>query len=477
MSKTTKLCTPAEKYDMFQNPKTTIEGNKRDIHERIGSILVANSKPNSREQNIRGWLVVACGAFFYMYQFMIRVSPNIMNAELLSNFALDSAGLGVLIGVYNWSYSAMQIPLGITMDRLGPRWFLCMAAVLCSTACFIFGNTSSPLIGGGARFLMGMGSACGLIGTIKLGTIWLEPKHVAKVTGFTILMGTAGASLGGAPLEMVLNTVGFERTMEILGLIGIGVGFMIYFLVHNHPSNDHHDELPDIYANNHPLTDIALIFKTPQAWVLAFYGMLMYLPITAMGVVWGVSYVKSISGASEMVAASVVSTMFIGAAIGSPFFAYFSDHIKNRRTPMIIGSVVTAVVWFAIFFLDVPFYLLYGLFFIAGFAYTAKCLGFASICEAMALNMSGVSIAFVNTVVMATGIIFLPIIGALIDSHWDGLLINDIPHYTVEDYRFALVVLPISLVISCLLLFFMKETHPDHKLPEEYGPFIDTDIL
>ena len=144
---------------------------------------------------------------------------------------------------------------------------------------------------------------------------------------------------------------------------------------------------------------------------------------------------------------------------------------------MIIGSVVTAVVWFAIFFLDVPFYLLYGLFFIAGFAYTAKCLGFASICEAMPLNMSGVSIAFVNTVVMATGIIFLPIIGALIDSHWDGLLINDIPHYTVEDYRFALVVLPISLVISCLLLFFMKETHPDHKLPEEYGPFIDTDIL
>ena len=192
---------------------------------------MADSKPNTRKQNIRGWMVVGCGALFYMYQFMIRVSPNIMNDELLSNFAIDSAGLGFMMGVYYWSYSALQIPLGITMDRLGPRLFLCLAAGLCALACFVFGNTSSFLVGGIARFTMGMGSACGLIGTIKLGTIWLEPKHVAKVTGLTILMGTAGASLGGAPLEILLNKVGFERTMEFLGLVGLVVCVLIYFLL------------------------------------------------------------------------------------------------------------------------------------------------------------------------------------------------------------------------------------------------------
>ena len=135
-----------------------------------------NSKTNTYKQNIKGWMVVACGGIFYMYQFMIRVSPNIMNNELLSNFALDAEGLGVLLGAYNWSYSAMQLPLGITIDRFGPRLFLCIAATLCGLSCFIFGNTTSPLIGGCARFLMGMGSACGLIGTIKLGTLWLEPN-------------------------------------------------------------------------------------------------------------------------------------------------------------------------------------------------------------------------------------------------------------------------------------------------------------
>ncbi|MFK7968499.1 MAG: MFS transporter [Rickettsiaceae bacterium] len=221
------------------------------------------SKANTLKQNIKGWVIVACGGIFYMYQFMIRVSPNIMNDELLANFAIDSAGLGILLGAYNWSYSAMQLPLGITMDRFGPRSFLFAAAILCAISCFIFGNTTNPIIGGSARFLMGMGSACGLIGTIKLGTIWLEPKHVAKVTGLVILMGTAGASLGGAPLEILLNKLGFENTMEFLGIRGLVVCVIIYFFVNNHPPIDHHKELPDIYANNHPFTDILLLIKTP----------------------------------------------------------------------------------------------------------------------------------------------------------------------------------------------------------------------
>ena len=434
-------------------------------------------RPNTRQQNIRGWMVVSCGAIFYMYQFMIRVSPNVMNEDLLANFSISSAGLGFMIGVYYWSYAGIQIPLGITMDRLGPRLFLCVAAFLCAFASFIFGNTTSPFIGGVARFLMGMGSACGLIGTIKLGTVWLEPRQVAKVTGLTMIFGTAGASLGGAPLEILLNKVGFEATMEILGFIGIGVGILIYLIVNNHPPVDHHDELPDIYANDHPFTDIVRIVKTPQAWVVAIYGMLMYLPITTIGVAWGVPFIQTSTNLPEVIAASVVSTMFFGAAFGSPVFAFFSDFIKNRRIPMFVGSIITTLVWFIVFTGDLPLYALYILFFIGGFAYTAKCLTFASICEIMPLKMSGVSLAFVNMIVMTTGIIFHPIIGGLINLHWNGEMVNNIPYYTAGDYSFALIIIPAFLALSGVVLFFMKETHPEHKLPKEYGAILDTDVL
>lgn len=435
------------------------------------------SNQNSNLQNLRGWAIVFCGGLFYMYQFMVRVSPNIMNQELLCHFALDATGLGILLGAYNWSYSAMQIPLGITMDRFGPRIFLCLAALLCSLSCFIFGNTTSSYIGGFARFLMGMGSACGLIGTIKLGTIWLEPKHIAKVTSLAILMGTAGASLGGAPLETLLNKVGFKNTMEFLGFAGIIVSILIFIIVKNKPAIDHHDEVDDIYKNSHPLDDIMKLVKNLQAWCLAFYGMFMYLPITIIGVVWGVSFVRNISGMSDMISASIVSSMFFGAAIGSPCFAYISDYLKNRRMPMLVGSLVTMVIWTIILFVNLPLFMLYILFFIAGFAYTAKCLSFASICETMPLKMSGVSIAFLNAVVMSTGIIFLPLVGYLINMHWDGAIACNAPLYTVEDYRYGLIIIPVCLAISGIMTLFIKETHPERTETKNYGRVIDTDVL
>ncbi len=442
------------------------------------------SIPNPLKQTIRGWMVVACGALFYMYQFLIRVSPNIMNDELMFNLSIDAAAMGGIVGAYYWSYAAMQIPLGITMDRLGPRFFLCGAALLCALASYMFGHTTDPLVAGFSRFLMGAGSACGLIGTIKLGTIWLEPKHVAKVTGLTMLFGTIGAGLGGAPLKLLLLEVGLTHTMEILAAIGVVVSVIIYFVVSNEPDLDHHDELPDLYANHHPLAGILKLIKTPQTWVVAIYGMIMYIPITTMGIAWGVSFVEHANQVTETIAASVISAMFLGAAIGSPIFAFTSDFLRKRKLPMLIGTILTSSVWFFIFLVpNIPLSWMYVLFFIAGFAYTAKCLTFASICELMPLHMSGVSLAFVNMIVMTTGIIFHPIIGYLLDSHWNGTLTDKgVPAYTDADYRYALVLIPICLVFSAVVLWFMKETHPERKktefrVPYQYGSVVDTDVL
>src|SRR4030095_3650041 len=92
-------------------------------------------------------------------------------------------------------------------------------------------------------FFMGVGSACGLIGTLKLGTIWVKPQHIAKVTSLAILMGTAGAGLGGAPLRYVLMQNGLERTMEILALIGVLVSVIIYISVRIHPPLKYAEEI------------------------------------------------------------------------------------------------------------------------------------------------------------------------------------------------------------------------------------------
>lgn len=430
---------------------------------------------NKFDQGIKGWSIVFIGGLFYMYQFAVRVSPNIMHDELLQSLAIDAGTLGTIIGAYYWSYTLMQIPLGITMDRLGPRYFLCAAAFVCALACFIFGNTQNIYIAGGARFLMGMGSACGLIGTIKLGTIWIERKHIAKVTSLAILMGTAGAGLGGAPLRYVLVRIGLEGTMEMLALVGALVGAIIYISVRVHPPIDHQKESLDIYKNEHPLKELMTVIRTKQAWVVALYGMLMYAPITILGIAWGVPFIQKYYEISETLAASVVSSMFLGAALGSPLVAFISDLLKNRRWPMLFGAFMSLLVWLCVVFVDgIPLAMMFGLFFCGGLFYTFKTLSFASICDIMPRNLSGISIAFVNMIVMSTGIVFHPLIGHMIDYHWTGTIVDGMSLYSIDDYRFGLAAIPVSVLLAVIVLTFIRESHPESSIVKEYGTIPDT---
>lgn len=423
---------------------------------------------------------MGCGALLYLYQYVIRVSPNIMNDELMRVFSIDATTLGMIVGFYYWTYTAMQLPLGITMDRLGPRGFLCGAFFLLAAAAFLFGHTTSVPVASFARLMMGAGSACGLLASLKLGTLWLKPKHMGLAVGMTILFGTLGGAIGGAPMRLVLNHYGYQHTMEILAAVGVILGTIVLFIAKNHPEKGyaHSEENVDIYANQNPFKDILLLAKTPQAWVVAIYGMLMYVPITTIAIAWGVPFVERACDTSEAIAATVVSTMLLGAAFGSPCFAIFSDFMKNRRIPMLIGSIISTALYFVIILVEgIPLTYMYILFFIVGFAYTAKTLTFASICEIMPRKISGTSVAFVNMVVMTTGIIFHPLIGRLLDLHWNGVMDNGQPLYTEGDYRFALIAIPISLLISGFILFFMKETHPESSVAKDYGHIIDTDVL
>jgi len=432
--------------------------------------------------NLRGWIVVFCGALFYCYQFCVRVSPNIIQDEIMQHYGLDGSDFGWVVGLYYWAYSIMQIPLGFSMDVFGPRRLLPAAGFVCGIGCYLFASTSNIYVAEVARFMMGMGAACGFMGSLKLGTLWLPPKYFASAIAMTMVFGTLGAALGGTPLRVVVETIGWQNTYYTLAVIGAGIGTLIFLIVTKPPQTYMTEEqIKPEFSKQFllkMLNNLVTIISTPQAWFIAGVGMLMYVPLTVMGVAWGVPFLQSsYTLVDEKVAASVVGLMFLGAALGSPVFTILSDVMQKRRSPLVIGGTLAVCIWsITIFVESIPFQLMYVLFFMGGFVYTAKCLTFASICEIMPRSISALSIGFTNMIVMTTGIIYHPLIGELLDQSWDGETRNNIPLFTSGDYRFALAVIPISLLLAILLIKFIKETHPkskctqpdSHHLGEEY---------
>ncbi len=407
----------------------------------------------------RAWFMVGCGGIFYCYQFILRVLPNVLNDEIMTAFAIDAGAFGLIVGFYYWAYSGLQIPLGITMDKFGPRRLLSIAGFICGIACFIFSMTTNIYVAGFARFMMGMGAACGFLGTIKLGTLWFPPHKIGNVIALTMIFGTSGAALGGPPLSYLTDVLGWQASLQFLGVVGLVIGTVIFIFVRNTPSGD---MPPKIYEKDeHAFSGFKRVVKSPQAWLISGFSMLMYAPLIIMGDAWCVPFIENIYTIDEKLAATIHTSLFIGAALGSPFFTSLSDRLLSRRIPMMLGALVSLGVYMLIVFgNNIPLPFMYVLFFLAGFCYTAKCLCFASMTEIMPPSASGVSVGFSNMIVMAFGAIFHPMIGAMLDFSWNGLVVEGRPIYGELDYRFAMSVIPICLALSLFLVGFIKETHP-----------------
>ena len=143
--------------------------------------------------------MIACGACYYGYQFLVRVAPNVITDELARTFAMPATSLGIFSSCFYLAYASVLLPLGILMDRWGPRWLFGLGSILCAGGCILFSYTSNFHIACMARFMMGMGASCGFLGTLKLGTLWLPPEDLGRVIACTVAGGTLGAMAGARP--------------------------------------------------------------------------------------------------------------------------------------------------------------------------------------------------------------------------------------------------------------------------------------
>src|SRR5436190_24105200 len=99
------------------------------------ALLSADQDPPRIWHGVLAW---STGAAFYFYPFVHRVAPSVMVDELMRDFAASGAVVGYLSAVYFYAYALMQIPVGVLMDRFGPRRLMSAAALVAALGSVVF---------------------------------------------------------------------------------------------------------------------------------------------------------------------------------------------------------------------------------------------------------------------------------------------------------------------------------------------------
>ncbi len=405
------------------------------------------------------WLIWGCAALFYLYEYILRVSPSVMTQELMRDFGVTSTALGVLASFYYYAYVPLQIPCGVIVDRLGTRRVITTSAILCTIGSYIFAESESLFVAQIARFMIGAGSACAYLSCMKVAADWFAPQKFALISGITMMMGTLGGTFGGRPFAVLVNTMGWRSSMLLAAAVGVGVVITSWLIIRDRPQAS---QTHDASTSNGLLDGLKAIATNPQSWLIGIYGGLMYVPISAFAELWGVPYLMKAHNINNEIASTASAMVFIGMALGSPLGAAFSNKIQSRLKVMSWSALLTLIVFAVVIYVpNIPLSLTFGLLFLAGLFCGGQILYFAAAKEITPPNYSATTIGFTNALVMVSGVIFQPLLGKILDLAWDGVTATDgTPIYSLNDYQQALTAVPCCLLVAWLVLKLVKETYP-----------------
>lgn len=402
----------------------------------------------------KAWLIWSLSALFYFYEFALQSSPSVMVPELMRDFHVDGTQLGHLSAFYFYAYAAMQIPVGLLLDRFGPRLLLTLASITCAFGAFCFSQTHSLALAEMARFLMGIGSSFAVVSSLKLASLWFPTKRFALLTGLMVTFGMLGAIFGQTVLAPLIDSLGWRHSMMLLSLLGVLLAIAICGIVRNGEKFVANQRTTHASAYWRGLKNILL---TRQAWLMAIYGGLMFAPTVAFGELWGVPYLISVFNVSRDVAAGVLSLIFVGWAVGSPVFGMLTGHFHRHIVFMWLAPVGCMITMAWILLVDHQHIATVGaLLFLFGFFSSAFLAVFSLLKENTPEHSTGTAMGFLNTLNELGPALLQPIFGLLLDRGWNGKIVANTRVYSHENYHHAALALLVVLAIAFFIVCFIR---------------------
>jgi MFS family permease len=266
---------------------------------------------------------------------------------------------------------------------------------------------------------------------------------------------------GQAPLAALVEAAGWRGALAGAAGFGVLLAAAIWLVVRDRPPAAAAPLGPAGPTAPALLAGLWAVARRPQIWLLALAAAAMTAPLLSFAGLWGVAWLMQTRGLARPEAAAMTSLMLIGWALGGPVIGTLSDRLGRRRIFLLAGGGLGLVCLAAVLYLPgLSLGLISALFLANGLGLGAMVVAFAMAREGNAAAVSGMAYAFVNCAVTATGAVFQPLIGWLLDLRWEGLLIEGARVYAVEAYRVALGSLIVFLVLGLAAGLGLRETHP-----------------
>ncbi len=395
-------------------------------------------------------------ALGYAISYFYRNANAVIQSNLADDLGIGPADLGILTSAYFFSFAIFQLPLGILLDRYGPRrteavllLFAALGACIFSTA-----ETSTGLVLG--RLLIGLGVSACLMAAFKAYVIWFQSERLPMINGMQMVAGGFGALGATTPLQNVLNLTDWRGVFFGLSIITVVASFCLWFIVPEHHSSV--EKKPDFKTQ---LQEMIMVFRSPFFWSIAPLTAISSGAFLAIHGLWIKPWLRDVADIGERESSQLLFSMTLSVIMGYFLLGIFTERFSRffNMRPIsvgVFGMILFSLAQFSLAFswLSNPMMLV----FLLGFLGTSNILIYAGLFQIFPKSFSGRVSTILNVQVF---------MGAFIIQWGIGEIIELWPFsekgYDPASYSFAIGGLAVLQVVG-LVWFFISQFYIKNKL-------------
>lgn len=304
------------------------------------------------------WAAWGIGVAVYVLAVVHRTSLGVAGLDAAARFGIGASALSTFSILQVLVYAGMQIPVGLLVDRLGPRRVLSGGLLLLTAGQlgFAFSTAFTPALV--SRAVLGCGDAMTFVSVLRLGSRWFPPRRNPFIAQLTGLVGTLGNLVSTLLLSQVLHSAGWTPTFATTALLGLAVLALVLLFLRDTPDSPRRASLfrlPAVASLEDPATaparlrlreQIAAAWREPGTRLGLWVHFTTAFPAAAFLLLWGMPFLMSGQGLSRAMAGSLLSLVIVS---GVGFALLFGQLVSRRpgvRTPLVFTVVLgTGALW------------------------------------------------------------------------------------------------------------------------------------
>jgi predicted MFS family arabinose efflux permease len=280
----------------------------------------------------------ACG---YFLSYLLRAVNAVVAPNLVQDFGISPAELGILTSAYLLSFSLFQLPLGVFLDRYGARRVQTVLLGIAAVGCFLFAVAPDFLSLVASRAIIGLGFSAGLMASYKSSSIWVPIERRSLVNASIMSAGALGIVMATEPTAFLVLQVGWRTTFMIFGGIILAGAAFVFLAV---PEKD---EAKITAGLGRQVGELIQILKLPLFWRIAPLLALTAGTAIALQTLWAGPWFRDVLGLAPPEVARSLFWMAAAFMIGIFIVGVVADRLQRRGIgPMtaLLGFVIANLV-------------------------------------------------------------------------------------------------------------------------------------